>query len=60
MKRILLRLAARMRAQRRHALIAARFEDFNDHLLADIGLTRGRISPVVDRDPAISRWRDTR
>jgi uncharacterized protein YjiS (DUF1127 family) len=55
MTRFLRELILRLRRRRRNALAIAHLESLDDHLLADIGLTRDRVPPVIG-DPHLVRW----
>ena len=48
-------LIARARRRRKTALAIAHLESLPDYLLADIGLSRDRVSPFIG-DPHLVRW----
>jgi uncharacterized protein YjiS (DUF1127 family) len=48
-------LIARARRRRREAIQLAHLQSLDDYLLADIGLTRDRVSGIIG-DPYLVRW----
>jgi uncharacterized protein YjiS (DUF1127 family) len=53
--RFLRDVIARTRRRRREAIQLAHLQSLDDYLLADIGLTRDRVSGIIG-DPHVVRW----
>jgi uncharacterized protein YjiS (DUF1127 family) len=53
--RFLRDLIARTRRRRREAIQLAHLQSLDDYLLADVGLTREKVSGFID-DPHLVRW----